>query len=602
MNVRAKSSVGPLLAALFFLSFFSCRQDATTDPVSTEVNPAELDFKYTDNVVRANLPQEPRALNPLMTTQGYSRFVWEQIIQTLNTINPATYEQVPLLASEPDVFERPDGGIDYTYDLDPKANWPDGSPVTAADVVFSLKILFNPLIPESGPYRAYYDMIESVSLTPADEKRIKISTKKPYILSEAALGALPIYPEYAYDPDGLTSGIRLRDLLNTSRAERLAETNEDLKKFSETFRDPAYSRDPNKVTGSGPYRLVSWEAGQKIRLERNENYWAAGSDRAWLANEPDAIEFQFITDAATVANALRDQAFDAVIEIETGRFREFKTDPQVSQYYEFADERGFVFNALMLNNEDPILADVRVRRALAMLTDVEAIIETNYGKLATRITGPILPQQSYYNNDLEPIAYDPAAALSLLAKAGWADTDQDGTLDKEIKGEQLELELELLTFTSEVAQSIGLLVQQNAKAVGVDIELKAQDGRTLFGNLNKGDFQIATVGSGKDPGLDDLTQVYSTRSVPPNGGNRMRFGDAESDRLIDRIRVTLDETERNELYRQLQQKIYDEQPMIYLFSVNGRIVISKRFAAETSGMSPGVKLNAFEQRDWNKPE
>jgi peptide/nickel transport system substrate-binding protein len=537
-----------------------------------------------------------------MTTQGYSRYVHRHIIQTLNELDPDSYATVPMLAGLPDVFARPDGGIDYTFDINEKAHWPDGSPVTADDVVFSLKLLFDPLLAPIGPYRGYYDMIDGITMTPANAKRIKIGTNKPYILSEAALGSIPVYPAYAYDPDGLLSKVRLSDLLDPTTAKRLGETDANLIKFSEQFSDPMYAREPGKVVGSGPYQLTSWEAGQSLRLEKVDNYWADGASEPWLANEPDAIEYQFIKEGATVANALRDQEFDAVVELEVAKFRELREEPQTSRYYDFDNAEGFVYNSLMLNNADPILKDQRVRRALAHLTDVEALVENNYGNLATRITTPILPQKPYYDTSLTPIEFDPDKAVAMLEEAGWSDTNGNGTVDKVIDGVLTELQLNLNAFTSEVANNIALMMQQSAKIAGVDIQIVPMDGRALYGSLNKGEFQIATMASGSEPIPDDLTQVFSTSSIPPNGGNRMRYGDAESDALIRQIRGELNVNKRDELYRRLQKKIYDDQPMIFLFSVDGRTITSKRFKAETSSLSPGFRANTFVQEDWNKQE
>ncbi|MEL6141968.1 MAG: ABC transporter substrate-binding protein, partial [Bacteroidota bacterium] len=394
---------------------------------------SELDFKRKDNVVYINMPTEPNTLNPFLTIQGYARYVHEQIIQSLTEQHPETLEQVPSLASLPTIFKRPDGGVDYTYDLQANANWPNGSPVTAEDVVFTLKILFNPLV-NAGIYRPYFSMIENITLNPANEKRFKVETKEPYILSEAAIGSLQIYPEYAYDPDGLLKNIRLSDLLNTARATQLAETNENLKLFAERFNDAATGRDPERVVGSGPFRLVSWEAGQRIRLEAREDYWAKDRNESWLASRPEAIVYQFVEDEATTANALRDQEFDGVVELGVGTFNELQAEPSVTQYYNFHNVPGGTYYSLILNTKDPILSDKKVRRALAYLVDVESLINDNYGGLASRLTGPIVPQKAYYNDQLPEIPFDPAKAEALLREAGWGDANNNGILDKEING------------------------------------------------------------------------------------------------------------------------------------------------------------------------
>ncbi len=557
-----------------------------------------LHFKRKENIVHLNLAAEPRSLNPLLTVQGYDRYVHEQIFQSLNGQDPVTFAPTPLLAGLPEVLAGEDKGVDYVYEIQPTATWPNGDAVTAADVVFTLKVLFNPLV-AAAPYRPYFNMISNVVLSPGNERRFKIQTDRPYILSQAAIGSLQIYPAYVYDPEGLLNNIRLSDLLNPNTAQRLADTNEQLKQFAEQFNDAAWGREPNKVVGSGPYQLVSWEAGQNLRLEKRANYWANSSKEGLLAAGPDALIYNFVRDGATVANAVRSQELDVAAEIETGVFQEMQNESSTKQYYELPTVAGYKYYSLLLNTKDPKLADKRSRRALAHLVDVENIIETLYGGMAVQITNPILPQKDYYKADLPPIPYSTQLAASLLAEAGWADSNGNGILDKNINGELQELELAFLSFSSDISKNIALLLQESAASVGVKIEVTILDPKVLVGRLNSGDYHIATMGAGSDPNLDDLTQAWSTKSVPPAGTNRTRFGNAYSDQLIDKIRVTLNERERFTLYQEIQQIIYDEQPMIFLFAPAERMAISKRFRADPTSIAPGYKVNTFLQQDWN---
>lgn len=585
-------------ALFFFLLFGSCRQDSKHTTGETSVDPATLNFKRSENTLYLNLAAEPRSLNPLLTVQGYDRYIHEQILQSLNGQDPFTFQPVPLLAGLPEVIPNDKNGMDYIYEIQEKATWPNGTPVTAADVVFSLKVLFNPLV-NAAPYRPYFDMISNVVLSPANERRIKIETKQAYILSQAAIGSLQIYPEYAYDPDGLLKNIRLSDLLNPNTAQKLAETKEELQKFAEQFNDAAWGREPSKVVGSGPYQLVKWEAGQTIRLEKRPDYWAKDSKETLLQAGPDAIVYNFIRDGVTVANAIRSQEIDAASEIETALFQEMQTESTTSNFYNLPTVPGYKYYSLLLNTQDPKLADKRTRKALAHLVDIDNIIQNLYGGMAQRISSPILPQKDYYNQDLAPIPYSPEKAASLLAEAGWIDSNGNGTLDKTIQGDLQELELEIMSFSSEISKNIALLLQESAAGVGVKININILEPKTLVGRLNSGDYHIATMGAGSDPGLDDLTQVWSTKSVPPAGTNRTRFGNAESDRVINQIRSTLNEKDRHTLYQQIQTIIYNEQPMIFLFAPDERMAISKRFKTEPTSIAPGYKANSFLQQDWN---
>lgn len=92
----------------------------------------------------------------------------------------------------------------------------------------------------------------------------------------------------------------------------------------------------------------------------------------------------------------------------------------------------------------------------------------------------------------------------------------------------------------------------------------------------------------KDYEMSDPKQNWHTE-----GDNRMCFGDARSDEIIDEIRVTFDTEKRNELYKELQAIIYEEQPLIFLFILNNLMITHKRFDMETTGITPGYKPNSF---------
>lgn len=594
MNVP---SILPTLMVVGLMLLSGCRQDASVDP-GTTIDPATLDFKRTENTVHANILAEPRSLNPLLTTQGYDRYIHEQILQTLNGFHPETFDPVPVLADLPTVTPRTDGGTDYTFEIREEATWPNGTPVTADDLVFTLKALFNPLV-EADPYRPYFSSIKNVVTSPGNAKRVRIETNETYILAEAALASLPVYPAYAYDPDGLMQEIRLSDLLNPNTAQQLADNNTTVQQFAEAFNTNFSGRAPEAVVGSGPYQIVSWESGQQIRLEKRDNYWAEGSDEPWLKAGPDALVFNFISDENTIANAIRDQDLDVVSEIPTAAFLKLRQEEETGKFYDFQTTPGFVYYSLLLNTSNPKIEDKETRRALAHLVDVDFIINSFYDSVATRVTGPILPQKSYYNDELPAIDYSPERATTLLEEAGWTDSDGDGTLDREVDGERQDLELNFLSFPTETSQNMATLMQSSAAEVGVKINVEILEPRTLVGRLASGEYDIATMGAGSEPGLDDLTQVWSTKSIPPAGTNRTRFGNAESDRLISQIRTELDQTKRDQLYKEIQEIIYDEQPMIFLFSPLQRIGLTKRFGAEVTSLSPGYKANTFQQEAWN---
>jgi peptide/nickel transport system substrate-binding protein len=588
MNIRYS------LCLLMAAALFACGPDPKP-MVTTETPVSAVEFKHDDNALRIALRQEPQGLNPVLTAQADARYVRELIFQTLNDQDPETFEVIPLLATTPDVRKEAGGGVSYSYEIDSKAKWPNGLPVTAADVIFSLKATMNPDV-ESGPYKPYYYNVESIVTSPGNERRFRVMTRRPYLLAKQAIASLVVYPEYAYDPDQLLRKIRLSDLTNEKIAARLKGKDENLMAFAKAFNDVSMATEPDKIVGSGPYRLVSWEAGQRLTLEQRPDYWAKGSRKEELQGKPEQILFEFIADPQTTVNALRDEKVDFALNLSAGQFRELKEDAFLKQRYDFATVPGTSYFGLTMNNRSGVFKDKATRQAMAYLVDVDAIIEQFFPDgLARRVHGPVLDGKDYYA-DLPHKDYDPTKALALLQGAGWEDTNGDGTLDKEIEGTRQEFKYKFLTFPSPEAEGIGALMKEWMAEVGVEVEVVAMPGRALYDELNKGDFDMGLQGMGLDPNPDEFTQVWASTSVPPNGTNRTGFANAEADRLIKKIAVTVSDKDRAPMYQRFQEIIHEAQPMVFLISPATRMVVTKRFAYSTSPISPGVKFGAFEKR------
>jgi peptide/nickel transport system substrate-binding protein len=111
------------------------------------------------------------------------------------------------------------------------------------------------------------------------------------------------------------------------------------------------------------------------------------------------------------------------------------------------------------------------------------------------------------------------------------------------------------------------------------------------------EFDMVALAWVNTPGLDDMKQIWHSDASQEGGDNRVSFSNSECDKLIDEVRVTLDEAKRSEMYKRIQQIIYDEQPYIFLFVPNESIAIHNRFeGTETSPMRPGYTDGTFKLR------
>lgn len=580
-----------LLCVSLFLSIWSCR---------TEEKPPEVVYERTANEVAIAMRAEPDGLNPITSTSNHARQVYEHIFQYLLDIDPQELKLRPVLAKSgaeiEDITAGPlKGGVAYTFEIREEAIWDDGKPVSGRDFLFSMKATLNPKI-QAPRLRAFLSFIKDIQIDEDNPRRFTVSTNEKDIIGEESVAwSIPVMPEHIYDPEGLLKDIPITDFTDAGKIEKMAETDERLQTFATAFSGVKFTREVGSISGSGPYELVSWEAGQEIVLRKKKDWWGDKlSDTPGFENFPDEFKFVIIPKEETMVAALKAEEIDVLGAIGTDNFNDLKGLNFTAERYNFASPLLLAQFFLYLNMDKPELSDKRVRRALAHLTDVDDFINNYYAGFGERLSVPVFPQADYYDQSLELPTFDVELAKKLLAEAGWTDTDGNGVLDKNVNGEQIELKIPYLyNSNNERSQSLGLLLKNNAIKAGVEIEMIPEDPNTLFQRTKTGDYHMALSGKTISPTLWNPKQLWHTESIGAGGDNRTGFGNAKSDALIDEILITLDKEKRDALYKELQAVIYDEQPLILLFVPKGRIVLHKRFDAQITPINPGYVPREF---------
>ncbi len=590
------SNIRPLLRLTVLVSaalFGGCR---------TETAPSDdLAFcsrKSNDLVLR--LEAEPNNLNPLLSTSGYNSLVDYQMFGYLLTIDPVSMELAPYLAkSRPAIQELNDGpyagGMSYTYEIHEAAVWDNGTPVTGRDYAFTLKAVLNPFVTGAKRLVPYVQFIKDVVIDPENPKKFTVYTNERQLSGEERVSStFYVIPEYAYDPEGLLKDIPVADFSDEAKMKALSESDDRLSRFADQFQDPKYSNDPAAISGCGAYKLESWEPGQQLSLVKKENWWGDPlvKDFPNLGAYPDRIIIKPIIDAATALTALKAEEIDVMSDINPKDFTDLVAAGD-SSCYRLEAPSILQVAFLSLNTRIPKLSDKRVRKAIAYAIDVDQIINTLYYGLAERTASPAHPSTSYYNQQLKPIPFDIEKAKSLLAEAGWKDTNGDGVVDKDINGQKVELQLRYgFTATRSISQQIGLLIQENAGKAGIDIKLDGKEFNQLLDDRKRGDFDIIAGGRSLSPLYWEPKQNYHTA-----GDNQVGFGNADTDALLDSIQNTFDEAERLKMYLRFQEILYDEMPEIYVIAPKGRIAIHKRFEGPTMAMYPGFLVNLFHLKE-----
>lgn len=569
-------------------------ENENTPPKESSIGNAELTIHEIG---------DPDGLNPITSSAANSLYIQNNIYCKLLVYNQQTLELSPQLAvSRPDiqVLEEGDyaGGMSLTYEIHPEATWDNGSPVTAEDYVFTIKAIKNPRV-NSAQIRPYFDFLDDIKIDPNNNRKFTIYSKERYFRAEESSGQEPfILPEYQYDPEGLMRQYTIQQLNDLTSLDQLMK-DPNIVRFAESFNGPAFNRSPSDITGCGPYKFVEWSTGQRIVLERKKDWWGDKvKGNKMLEAFPPKIIYRTIPDLTAAITNAKDGQIDVIRSIQPTKFIDLKDDSNFSSSFDLNTPDQFAYHYIGFNMRRPQFRDRGVRRAIAHLIDRDEMIESIFEGMAIKTNGPINPKKPYYNKNLPEIEYDIEKAKTLLAEAGWKDTDGDNILDKVIDGKKESLSIEYKYNQGHVVRkNIGQLLMDEASRVGIEIRLTPVDFSTLLDDADKRNFDMVALAWVKTPGLDDLKQVWHTDADKEGGSNRVGFGSAESDKIIDEIRVTLDPEVRKELYYKIQEIIAEEQPYVFLFVPSELIAIHNRFdGTETSPMRPGYRDASFKLR------
>jgi peptide/nickel transport system substrate-binding protein len=527
-------------------------------------------------------------LNPTNYTDAGAGYILKNIFQSLLEIDFKTLELTPVLAeSRPQIEKTPEGGLRITYTIRPEAKWDNGQPITPQDVEFTLKVIKNPKV-KNERIRPYYEFITDFVTYPEEPRKFTLVSNTVYILAEASSGDYSIIPEYFYDPKGLMKSFTIKGL--TLEQDKYA-SDPKLAEFADDFNSEKRGREKEFISGSGAYKLEEWATGQRIVLTKKDNWWGSAIQNGgdyFTANAPK-ITYQTINDQTTALVALKAGNLDVMRSIKSKDFATLPESDKFNENFNAHTPVQLAYTYIGLNTRKPQLSDKAVRQALAHLIDVDKQIKIiKYGQ-AQRVVGPIHPsKKTEYNTEIVPFDYNPEKAKQMLTDAGWKDTDGDGVLDKVVNGQKVQMNLEF-TYNSgnDERKSTALLLQEDARKVGININVVAQDWSVYLENLKNHKFDVFFGAWVQAPVPNDHKQIFHSESYN-DGSNYTGFGSAASDALIDSIRVELDDAKRAAMNKRFQVMLHDESPYIFMYAPTERIAIHKRFTnAEPSMMRPG---------------
>ena len=427
------------------------------------------------------------------------------------------------LASRWDV--SPDGRS-YAFTLRPNARWSDGTPVTADDVVFTVRTVQDPQFPGALLNQSWKDIIATAIDT--DHVRFALPGHNAGFLANLEL--LDIVPAH------LLAGKSMVELASAS---------------------------PNlNPVGSGPFRMMA-NLGDRIQLERNPFAWR----RPWL----DSFIIRSFPSQAAALDALDRGQIDGLANLTPSGAAQERGNAQVrvlaTSTYQYAE---LLFN---LKTDEPYFQDVRVRQAVAKAIDRTAIIQDVLGGQAVPDDSPIPRSIAWaYDSAAQQPAYDPTAAAKLLDDAGWTTVNgirTKGTISLSFG----------LTVSSDVPpyERVAEKVASQLSQVGIVAEVRPVTTASLihdYLNPRTFDMTLTAFDNGPDP---DVYSFWHSSQAHPGGFN---FAGMKKNVFIDGDledgRNTLDLTARAKAYATFQEDFAKEIPAVFLYSPRYVMAVNRR--------------------------
>ncbi len=528
--------------------------------------------QYGDWMVQHMLA-DPQSLNPYTSSDAGASAVLTHIFDTLlYSENEPPYQLKGKVAkSYPLISEDK---LSYTFELRDGISFSDGRPLTAEDVLFSMKVIQNPRV--LAPHlRNYYSAVREVVVE--EGQKVTFVCAEPYFRNDVSLGFFEILPKHFYDPEGLLDPVPIASLIDGSW--ETGPYKERIERFADQF-----NQDFNRnVMGSGPYRVDDVERDvvtqQKVVLTRNADYWGASYDDLPASGYVDKMVFKIInnTDAAFIELTNGNLDYHSLRPLE---FKEKSWSDDFNERFLKGVEYSGGYTYIGWNNAHPIFADRRVRQAMTHLTDRQSMVENLLFGLAETVEGPISKFRPEYNHDLEPYGYDYERALDLLDEAGWGDADDDGILDKEIDGEMVDFRFELLINSgNQIRKDIALTLQSELADIGIDCQVRELDWSIFLQRVKSKDFAAMILGwSSGVKFAPDNYQIWHSSQAEAQGSNAISFIHAEADSLLEAYRREFDMEKRIALYKRFQEIVYEEQPYTFLWKSRVARAYSRRFA------------------------
>jgi peptide/nickel transport system substrate-binding protein len=521
------------------LILFGCDRRETLHPVESHKGPVA----YGDTIIEGTIG-DANTLLPVLASDSASSEINGLVYSSLVRYDKDLKIEGELAES----WEISADNLTITFHLRPGVTWHDGTPFTAEDVLFTYRLYIDPKTPTA--YAEQYRQVATAEVL--DPTTFRVSYRQPLAKALISWGELSVLPRHLLEGEDVTK--------------------------SPLARHPV---------GTGPFRFVEWKPGEKIVLEANPDYFEG---RPYL----DRVVYRIIPDESTMFLELQAGGLDTM-GLNPIQYQAQTDSPAFKRQFVKYRYPAFAYTYLGYNLNRPLFQDKRVRQALSYAINKKEIIEGVLLGLGQESTGPYKPGTWPYNAAVKRYPYDPERARTLLAEAGWTDSDGDGILDKD--GKPFAFTIVTNQGNDQRVKS-GEIIQRRFREIGVDVKLRVIEWASFLNEfINPGNFD-ATILGWTVPIDPDGYNVWHSSKTGPRELNFVGFKNAEVDELLEKGRRTLETAERKQYYDRFQEILAEEQPYTFLYVPDALPVVAYRF----QGIEPAPAGITYNFIRWYVPK
>lgn len=422
--------------------------------------------------------------------------------------------------------------LTLVFHLDPRARWADGSPITAADVVYSFGVYRDALT--GSPYRVNLEPVDTVVAEDARTVRVRFRRH---------------YPEQLYDA---TFHVRLlpKHLLDTIPNDRLATS--------------SFAQDP---VGAGPFRFAHWQGGAELTVE---------ADTTWFLGRPalDRIVWRITPDVPAAVTALLAGEADAM---ETIPLRDEIARVLQDTSIQLVPYPSPFLGLLAFNLRRPLFADREVRRAVAMAIDRATLVQALFGPYGEVPVGAVSRMVWIAGGGQVPqVPYDTAQAARTLDAAGWRLAP--GAAVRTRGGRPLRFTL-LVPTTSRIRQQAAVLLQDQLKKVGIAMEIEPLDYAVFEQRGDRGAFDALFLSRTLDPSPANLVQFWGSAAI--GHGNLGAYASPLFDSLLAAAAAAPDRATALPLYHAALGRLNEDAAAVFVYSPLNQAAVHRRVQGVT---------------------